>query len=193
MDWLPLSLLCALSLASADAATKQWLRGYRVREISLIRFNLAGLLLIPLLRMQPLPPLSLHFWGWMPFLVPMEMAAMLLYMGAIRDHPLALTASYPAFTPLFSGAEALPRYQERPPGRWLVLRERLTLGGIGGILLVVLGAWILNLKPAADGWRPRPSPTGPRLTSAPPLSRPRSASVTGRRISSWGPASRVRW
>jgi drug/metabolite transporter (DMT)-like permease len=160
MEWLPLSLLCAFSLASADAATKGWLQGYSAREISLVRFSLAGLLLSPLLLLQPLPALTLNFWGWMLFLVPVEMAAMLLYMSAIRDYPLALTVPYLAFTPLFVALYG-----------WLVLGESLSGEGIGGILLIVAGAWALNLKPAADGWRPRAIPNPIRAIGQSPGAR----------------------
>ncbi len=160
MDWLPLSLLCAFSLASADAATKYWLQGYGAREISLIRFSLAGLLLLPLLLTQPLPSLGENFWGWMALLVPVEMIAMLLYMGAIRDYPLALTVPYLAFTPLFVALYG-----------WLVLGEQLNPKGAAGILLVVLGAWALNLKPAADGWRPRAIPNPIRAIAQSPGAR----------------------
>ncbi len=58
---------------------------------------------------------------------------MLLYMRAIRDHPLSLTLPYLAFTPVFAIAVA-----------WLLLGERVSLQGAGGILLVVAGAWLLN-------------------------------------------------
>jgi drug/metabolite transporter (DMT)-like permease len=160
MDWLALSLLCAFSLASADAATKHWLQGYRAREISLVRFSLAGLLLAPLLLIQPLPELTLNFWGWMLFLVPVEMAAMLLYMSAIRDHPLALTVPYLAFTPLFVAVYG-----------WLMLGEALSPGGLAGILLIVAGAWALNLQPANHGWRPRGLPNPLRAIARSPGAR----------------------
>ena len=144
MDWLPLSLLCAFSLASADAATKAWLSDYSARELALIRFGLTGLLMIPLLSgLGPISALPLQFWGWVLALVPLEVAAMLLYMRAIRDHPLSLTLPYLAFTPVFV---VLTGY--------LTLGERIGSRGLAGILLVVGGSWILNLKHADLGnWR----------------------------------------
>ncbi len=134
MDWLPLTLMCALFLASADAATKAWLGGYSARELLLVRFTLAGLLVSPLLLLQAsLPPATPAFWGWLAALLPLEILAMLLYMRAIRDHPLALTLPYLAFTPVFV---VLTGY--------LLLGEAVSLRGLGGILLVVFGAWLLN-------------------------------------------------
>jgi drug/metabolite transporter (DMT)-like permease len=144
MDWLLLSLLCAFSLASADAATKAWLKDYRARELALVRFGATGLLMSPLLAdFVPLPRLPVDFWLWILGLVPLEMAAMLLYMKAIRDHPLSLTLPYLAFTPVFV---ILTGY--------LLLGEHVDSGGALGILLVVAGAWLLNQEHARFGdWR----------------------------------------
>jgi drug/metabolite transporter (DMT)-like permease len=133
MDWLSLSLVSAFSLASADAATKAWLGGYSAREITLVRFSLTGLLISPLLLHEPLPELPLAFWGWMAALVPLEILAMLLYMRAIRDYPLALTLPYLAFTPVMVVVTG-----------YLLLEETVTLRGFSGILLVVAGTWLLN-------------------------------------------------
>lgn len=151
MSWLPLALLCALSVASADAATKAWLQGFSARELTLIRFTLTAALLSPLLFWLPdLGRLPAAFWGWLLVLVPLEIAAMLLYMAAIRDHPLSLTLPYLAFTPVFSMAIAA-----------VVLGERVSLLGLAGVLLIVIGAWLLNLEQARrDDWRTWLRPLG---------------------------------
>ena len=134
MDWFPLALICAFSLASADAATKAWLQGYSARELSLLRFTLTGVLLLPLLAGIPAPwSLPAAFWGWMLVMWPLEIVAMLLYMAAIRDHPLSLTLPYLAFTPVLALLVA-----------YLLLGERVSVQGGAGILLVVTGAWLLN-------------------------------------------------
>lgn len=136
MYWLSLSLLCAFSLASADAATKRWLSDYSARELALIRFSYTGLLMLPLLLAQPLPELPAVFWQWIAALLPAEILAMLLYMRAIRNHPLSLTLPYLAFTPVFVTLTG-----------WLLLGETVSGQGFAGILLVMIGAWVLNLKP----------------------------------------------
>lgn len=144
MDWLSLSLLCAFSLASADAATKAWLRGYSARELVVIRFTVTGLLLAPLLTGLPsLSTLPAPFWYWMAALLPLEIAAMALYMAAIRDHPLAGTLPYLAFTPVFVILIA----------DWL-LGERVSAQGALGISFVVTGSWLLNSHTARlRDWR----------------------------------------
>lgn len=144
MDWFLLSLLCAFALASADAATKAWLQGYSARELALVRFTLTGVLLLPLLIGLPAPwSLPPAFWGWMLLLWPLEILAMLLYMAAIRDHPLSTTLPYLAFTPVFIVGIAY----------WL-LGERVSMQGAAGVLLVVVGAWLLNVGQARiNDWR----------------------------------------
>lgn len=134
MDWFLLALLCAFSLASADAFTKRYLSDYTAQELVIIRFGFTGLLLAPLLFAQPFPPLPTVFWGWIALLVPLEILAMFLYVLAIRDSPLALTVPYLAFTPVLTTVTG-----------YLLLGEQVSLQGFGGILLVVIGAYLLNL------------------------------------------------
>ncbi|MFD2111737.1 EamA family transporter [Thiorhodococcus fuscus] len=134
MSWITLSLVCALSLASADAATKAWLQGFSALELLVVRFCVPALLMTPLLvHLPPLGELPLAFWGWIGLLIPLELTAMLLYMAAIRDHPLSRTLPYLAFSPVFVMGFA-----------WFALGERISWRGAFGVLLVVAGAWLLN-------------------------------------------------
>jgi drug/metabolite transporter (DMT)-like permease len=135
VDWLFLSLVCAFALASSDAAAKYWLGGTGAREMVLVRLGASGLLLLPWVLTFDLPALPGEFWLWMIVLMPLELTAMLLYMQAIRDYPLALTLPYLAFTPVFVVATG-----------WLVLGETVDPRGLFGILLVVAGSWLLNFR-----------------------------------------------
>lgn len=142
MEWLTLSLLCAFSMASADAATKRWLGDYPTRELVIVRFGFSALLLAPLLVLQPWPALPAPFWGWVGAMVPFEILAMWLYMKAIRESPLYLTLPYLAFTPVFVVLTG-----------FLLLGERVSLQGWLGILIIVTGAYLLNLAPGTSpGW-----------------------------------------
>lgn len=146
MDWFPLALTCAFMLASADAFTKKFFGAYSGAELLIARFGVPALLLLPLALLNPLPPVPPAFWGWVAALVPLELVAMLLYMVAIRDSPLHLTLPYLAFTPVFN---ALTGY--------LVLGESVSRIGLGGVLLVVAGAYLLNLDrgvPRRRWWAP---------------------------------------
>jgi len=144
MNWFALTLLSAFFLATADALSKRFLAYYRPGELVLVRFGVAGALLLPLLLSQTWPAPPAAFWGWVALLMPLEILAMWLYMRAIRESPLSLTLPYLAFTPVFN---VLTGY--------LLLGERVSLAGFAGIVLVVCGAWLLNLKAVRDdtGWR----------------------------------------
>ncbi len=63
MEWFPFALLSAFALASADAVTKRFLSGYSSRELVLVRFGMAGLLLVPVAILNPLPEVPPLFWG----------------------------------------------------------------------------------------------------------------------------------
>jgi drug/metabolite transporter (DMT)-like permease len=149
LHWLGFTLICAFALASADALTKRSLTGRDVRELTLVRFTVPGVLLLPWLFTQPLPALPLAFWLWMVVLLPAEIVAMLLYQRAIRDHPLALTLPYLAFTPVLVALIG-----------WLVLGETVSPTGLAGILLIVFGGWLLNIhRNTANGfWRQAVAP-----------------------------------
>lgn len=135
MHWFPLTLFCAFCLALADALTKKHCAHWQGGELLALRFIAPALLLTPMLWAYPLPGIPPPLWGWMAVLVPLEIVAMLLYMLAIRDSPLALTLPYLAFTPVFTVATG-----------YLILDERVSLQGLAGILLVVLGSYLLNLN-----------------------------------------------
>jgi drug/metabolite transporter (DMT)-like permease len=137
MEWLPLALLSAFCIASADALTRKYLQGYRARELVIVRFAMPGILLLPLLAMQPMPELPIEFWYWAAALVPLEVLAMLLYVQAIRDTSLTLTLPYLSFTPVFNTVTG-----------YVLLGETVTLSGFSGIMLVVFGAWLLNIEHA---------------------------------------------
>lgn len=135
MDWVTLALLSAFFLASADAVTKRYLSKCRSSEIVLVRFGISGVLLLPVLLVQPWPLLGVTFWSWMILLIPLEIIALLLYMRAITDSPLALTLPYLAFTPAFNTITG-----------YLILGETISLAGFSGIMLIVGGTWLLNLE-----------------------------------------------
>lgn len=135
MDWLTITLLCALSLAASDAVAKKKLNHLDLNALTLIRLGFAGLLMLPVLLKSPLPALSFTFWAWMVVLIPAEIIAMYFYMKAIRDYPLSLTVPYLSFTPAFAIITA-----------WLFLQEQISPSGFIGIILIISGAWLLNIS-----------------------------------------------
>lgn len=137
--WFPLSIVCALSLASADALTKKFFPDYSGWQLVIMRFGGSALLLLPVSLYTPLPPVPLIFWLWIAVLIPFELLAMWLYMRAIRDSPLCLTLPYLAFTPVFNVVTG-----------YIILGETVSFRGFTGILLVVAGAYFLNVDHAGS-------------------------------------------
>ncbi|WP_455211843.1 EamA family transporter [Kaarinaea lacus] len=135
MDWFTLSLICALSLAAADAFTKKFFPTYDGWELLMVRFVVPAVLLLPVAFLYPIPPVPPLFWVWIAVLVPLEILAMLLYLLAIRDSPLYLTLPYLAFTPVFNVLTG-----------FLILGETVSMQGLLGIALVVSGAYLLNIR-----------------------------------------------
>ena len=137
MDWLALALLCALSLALADAMTKKLLPQYGAAELVVVRIGITGVLLLPMVAWHPPTAVPLAFWGWVGLALPLELLAMSLYVVAIRDSPLALTLPYLAFTPVFAIVTGA-----------VLLGEQVSSRGLAGILLVCIGTYVLNLESA---------------------------------------------
>lgn len=145
MTWLPLTLLCAFAVASADAASKRLLADAPAPGIVLVRLLVPALLASPLLFTQPWPALPAVFWAWLALAVPLELLALTLYMRAITLSPLASTLPYLALTPVLAAGVG-----------WLLLGETLSGPGLAGVGLVAAGAWTLNAHRARDGGRLRP-------------------------------------
>lgn len=141
LHWLSLTLLSAFSLATSDTVSKKYLQGYTTVELVTVRFVYSAALLAPLLWAQPFPHLPLAFWAWVSVSIPLEILAMLLYMEAIRDCQLSLSLPHMAFTPVFTVllAEA-------------VLGEEVSLQGLAGIVLVVLGTFLLHVEDTGTLW-----------------------------------------
>jgi drug/metabolite transporter (DMT)-like permease len=142
MTWLPLALLCALSLALADTASKKWLSHTPTATLTLVRSGLPGVVLLPALFWIDVSSLPWVFWGWVLAAMPLEILAMALYTRAIQVSPLSQTLPYMAFTPVFTILTGQ-----------VLLGETVSVRGLAGILLVAAGAWGLNLDHA--GWHPR--------------------------------------
>ncbi|WP_455206481.1 EamA family transporter [Kaarinaea lacus] len=135
MEWFYLALISAISLAFADAFSKKYFPSGSGWELLLIRFTVPGVLLLPMTLAGSYPPLESQFWWWIAGLVPLELLAMLLYSLAIRDSALYLTLPYLAFTPVISVVTGN-----------MILGESVSSEKLVGILLVVVGAYLLNSK-----------------------------------------------
>ena len=90
---------------------------------------LASLLFIPLV----IPDST--FWLCMLTGLPLEALAFYCYMKALKVSPLSLTVPFLAFTPGFIILTG-----------WVILGEKISTGGLWGIILIMIGAYSLNLS-----------------------------------------------
>lgn len=139
--WVLYGLASAWGVATADAISKRTFTHLTPFGMSLLRL----LYTVPLLSLGwwwvALPALSWPFFLTVAAALPLETAANLCYMRALKLAPLSLCAPLLAFTPVFLIGSG-----------WLVLGERLAPGGIGGIFCLTLGSYLLQLQEWRRGW-----------------------------------------
>lgn len=140
MMWLPLSLLAAFSLATADALTKKYFGRLSAYEMGITRLTYTLPWLVIALFFIPWPVLDKTFFLCLAIGLPMEGLAFYCYMSAIKHSPLSLTLPFLAFTPVFIILTG-----------WLILDETMTDPGIAGIILIVTGSYFLNISHIKTG------------------------------------------
>lgn len=136
MKWIILSILTALAVASQDAWVKKYFSKYNPWEMGTMIFVYSLPFLLISLCFIRIPELDAVFFWCFAVSLPLNAAAFLLYVYAIRISPLSLTLPYLAFTPvfmLFTGK--------------LFLGELPSLYPFIGILFVVAGSYVLNINP----------------------------------------------
>lgn len=141
MLWLPLALISAASIATMDALTKRFLSHLTVFEMAAARLSFSLPLFLILLLFIPAPHLDTTFYLTVFLALPLEITAFFLYMRAIQASPLSLAIPFLSFTPVFLILT----------GR-LILGEELSARGIWGIISVVLGSYVLNLRECKNGF-----------------------------------------
>lgn len=144
MLWFFLSLAAAIFVATSDALSKSALKGCDEEVVAWARWGLAVPFLLVLLPFIEIPDLDREFWLITAALVPLEIAAMIIYMKAIKISPLSLTIPFLALTPVFLIATS-----------FFFLGELPDLSGVAGIFLIAAGAYLLNLDSYKGGiWGP---------------------------------------
>ncbi|MBW2350614.1 MAG: EamA family transporter [Deltaproteobacteria bacterium] len=140
MNWFPTALLTALATATGDTILKARFSHLSPDSMAIVKSTAPMPFLLPLLLAISWPETDLVFWQTVGFLVPFEILALLLYMQALRVSPLSLSIPFLAFTPVFIVLTG-----------WLVLDEKVTIGGLLGILCTITGAYVLHIKSSKKG------------------------------------------
>lgn len=142
--WVLSALLSAFFWALSDALAKKSMQeeGTGVLQVLWLRFLIGAPVVFPILFWTGIPRWTAEFLRLHLLWIPLETVAIILYLTAIRISPLSLTLPYLALTPVFLTVT----------GRML-LQERVNALGFLGILLVVLGAFVLQSeRPHPIAW-----------------------------------------
>ena len=140
MSWFFLSLLAALSLATSDALTKRFFSNLSPLMMGIIRLGYAAPWLLAALFFIPWVIPDTTFWFCIAIGLPLEALAFYCYMKALKVSPLSLTVPFLAFTPGFIILTG-----------WIILGEEISPGGFCGIILIIVGAYFLNLSKTRYG------------------------------------------
>lgn len=141
MLWLALSLLSALAQSSRDLLSKSGLRDLDEYVLAFSRNFFSLPILLPFLFLTGIPELGVTFWLVTLVNAVLFSVASVLYMRAIKLSPLSLTVPMLAFTPLFLLLTS-PLIVGEFPSYW----------GLGGILLIVSGTYVLSIKDVKKGY-----------------------------------------
>jgi len=140
MLWIPLAIATALAVATQDAWVKKHFSRLTSYEMAVIPMFFSLPMFAATLVFVAIPPLDSIFLIAFLISLPLNAVCFTLYMRAIQISPLSLTLPYLAFTPVFA---ILPGY--------MFLGELPNIWGGAGVLLTVLGSFVLNLDPRETG------------------------------------------
>jgi uncharacterized membrane protein len=140
MLWVFYAFLTAFSLATADALSKKAMSRSNEYIVVWVREGYALPFLLIIFLFIDVPSLNSTFFLTLLLLLPLEVTALILYVRAIRVSPLSLTIPFLAFSPIFIIIIG-----------FIILGEMPDRSGIAGIVMIVFGAYLLNIKAQSEG------------------------------------------
>ncbi|MEG4853878.1 EamA family transporter [Microcoleus sp. B5-D4] len=141
MTWLILGLLTAFFEAVKDVFGKQNLKKSDEYVVAWSLSFFSVIFLIPWVLYTGIPPLNSHFWLALLIGGSINAVTSLLYIKAIKVSDLSLTLPLVALTPLFMLVTSP-----------LIVGEYPKIFDYIGILLIVLGSYLLNIKEKSKGY-----------------------------------------
>jgi drug/metabolite transporter (DMT)-like permease len=142
MSWFIYAFVCAISLATADALSKKALDDDTDPYIvAWVRTGYAAPFIAVIIPFIDIPELDSVFYLVTFLAVPLDIIAVLLYMKAIKLSPLSLTLPFLSLTPIFLIVTS-----------YVILGEKPDKFGFIGIILVVIGAYLLNVHTISQGF-----------------------------------------
>ncbi len=142
MNWFVYAFVCALSLATADALCKKVLDddSNSPSVVAWVRTGYTLPFMVCIIPFIDKPDLDSTFYIAILVAVPLDIIALSLYMKAIKVSPLSLTLPFLSLTPVFLIGTS-----------YVILGERPDKSGFIGIVLVVIGAYLLNVHTINQG------------------------------------------
>ncbi len=142
MNWFIYAFVCALSLATADALSKKVLDDNSDPNIvAWVRIGYTVPFMIFIIPFIDIPELDSVFFVVTFLSLPIDIIAVLLYMKAIKVSPLSLTLPFLSLTPIFLIGTS-----------YIILGEKPDKSGFFGVILVVIGAYLLNVHTVSCGF-----------------------------------------
>lgn len=156
MLWLLLAGLTAIFESLKEVSSKHNLKNIDEYVVSWAIRIFALPFLLPLLFFIEIPVLNESFWIALIFGSALNLVATIVYMKAIKSSDLSITIPMVTFTPLFLLLTSP-----------LIIGEFTNVYGMMGIVLIVLGSYMLNIKQRKNGYlapfRALLSEPGPKL------------------------------
>lgn len=141
MSWFFFAFLTAFFESLKDVATKKSVRHVSAYVTAWAWASFSLFLLVPLLLLDGIPTPGEQFWLALLSAGVIDTLAFILYVSAIQHSDLSLTVPMIAFTPLLLLVTSP-----------LIIGEYPSLWGIIGIVLVVVGSYVLNIKAGQQGF-----------------------------------------
>lgn len=135
MEWFILALLAAFFHAILNGLVKHYLKQYHRYLLAGGVILSGGLLLLLASGIQGLPPIQEGFWIWLSIQVILFSIANIYYYKALDVGDLSLVIPMLAFTPVFMLATSS-----------LMLHEFPSTQGLAGLLLIVIGSYVINFE-----------------------------------------------
>jgi drug/metabolite transporter (DMT)-like permease len=140
MPWFLLAAITAACETGRDLLGKRGVRSIDPLVVAFLVNAGGAVALAPLAAMAGMPGIGPPFWGALVIVGALNTLAVSLYLIALRDADVSLAVPMIAFTPLLMVGLG--------PG---VLGERPTPVALAGMILVVVGAYVLRLDQRRHG------------------------------------------
>lgn len=140
MTWVGFAVLTALCDSLNNVCCKKGLRGVPSEVVACLIPALSALLLSVLFFFIPIPELSWQFWASLVFCALLDAVAIRLFMAAVASTDMSLCIPMLSFTPIFTASVGIVLLDQWP-----------SLAGSLGILLIIVGSYVLQLRSLRNG------------------------------------------